>query len=174
MRPLAYHITWGTYGNRLHGDPRGTVDRTHRKRGSPVLGLDRERLEKEKSLMKFPPVRFTRDQRLFIETNIPKICEHGLWTYHICAAAIDHIHMVVSSPSDPRDIRRLAKRWMGQELSLHYRLPEGATWWSEGGSVRTVKDDAYLQSALPYVARQRATSRDERSREHLTAFELLL
>ncbi|MCH8164939.1 MAG: hypothetical protein IH889_04955 [Planctomycetes bacterium] len=26
--PLAYHITFGTYGTRLHGDPRGTVDRT--------------------------------------------------------------------------------------------------------------------------------------------------
>jgi hypothetical protein len=26
--PLAYHITWGTYGTRLHGDERGTVDRS--------------------------------------------------------------------------------------------------------------------------------------------------
>src|SRR5438045_3914517 len=26
MNLLAYHITWGTYGTRLHGDPRKTVD----------------------------------------------------------------------------------------------------------------------------------------------------
>jgi hypothetical protein len=26
--PLGYHITFGTYGTRLHRDPRGTVDRS--------------------------------------------------------------------------------------------------------------------------------------------------
>jgi hypothetical protein len=39
MRPLAYHITWGTYGTRLHGDKRGTVDRENNAFGTPVLGL---------------------------------------------------------------------------------------------------------------------------------------
>src|SRR2546421_11369035 len=42
-RPLAYHITWGTYGTRLHGDGRGTVDREHNEYGTPVLGPDPER-----------------------------------------------------------------------------------------------------------------------------------
>jgi hypothetical protein len=28
MRLLAFHITWGTYGTRLRGDRRGTVDRS--------------------------------------------------------------------------------------------------------------------------------------------------
>src|SRR5688572_26695020 len=37
---LAYHITWGTYGMRLHGDPRGTVDRDHNALGSPIIRRD--------------------------------------------------------------------------------------------------------------------------------------
>ena len=41
---LARHITWGTYGQRLHGDARGTVDREHNEYGRPVLGSDPERL----------------------------------------------------------------------------------------------------------------------------------
>ena len=40
MTVLAFHITWGTYGTRLHGDPRGTVDRNHNHFGDPVLGYD--------------------------------------------------------------------------------------------------------------------------------------
>src|SRR5688500_18791040 len=43
MNLLAYHITWGTYGTRLHGDPRKTVDRLHNQYGDPVLGYDEHR-----------------------------------------------------------------------------------------------------------------------------------
>jgi hypothetical protein len=39
-RPLAYHITFGTYGTRLHGDERGTVDRAMNKPGDPIIGAD--------------------------------------------------------------------------------------------------------------------------------------
>jgi hypothetical protein len=54
MKVIAYHITWGTYGTRLHGDPRGTVDREHNQRGSPILGFDEHRWEQEKQRLKFP------------------------------------------------------------------------------------------------------------------------
>jgi hypothetical protein len=40
-RPIAYHITFGTYGTRLHGDPRGTVDRSMNRPGDPIIGADR-------------------------------------------------------------------------------------------------------------------------------------
>ena len=33
--PLAYHITFGTYGTRLHGNERGSVDRAHNAPGEP-------------------------------------------------------------------------------------------------------------------------------------------
>jgi hypothetical protein len=38
--PLAYHITFGTYGTRLHGDERGTVERAHNVYGEPIVGMD--------------------------------------------------------------------------------------------------------------------------------------
>ncbi len=43
MRPLAYHITWGTYGTRLHEDSRGTVDRENNSFGTPIVGPDKFR-----------------------------------------------------------------------------------------------------------------------------------
>ena len=73
-RPLAYHITWGTYGTRLHGDARGTVDREHNEFGTPVLGRDPQRRREELERLKFPPIKLELDQRLFIQSILPSIC----------------------------------------------------------------------------------------------------
>src|SRR5437667_4426230 len=81
MKLLAYHITWGTYGTRLHGDPRGTVDRDHNQFGEPVLGFDQHRWEREKHNLKFPPVVFTRPRMILVESFLPAICHRGGWTH---------------------------------------------------------------------------------------------
>ena len=125
MKVIAYHITWGTYGTRLHGDPRGTVDREHNQRDSPILGFDEHRWEREKERLKFPPVCLTEEQRILAEFLIPKVCERGYWTYRRCAVGSDHVHVILTSPNDPETIRRLLKRWLGQELSCRYPLPDG-------------------------------------------------
>ena len=156
MKVLAYHITWGTYGTRLHGDPRGTVDRAHNTRGTPVLGFDEHRWEQQKSNLKFAPVYFSREQMRFIEEMIPIVCERGYWTYQTCAAGPDHVHAILSSPHDPETIRRLLKRYLGQELSAHW-LPDGATWWAESGSIKWICDDRYFTNAFTYVESQRAS-----------------
>jgi hypothetical protein len=81
MKLLAYHITWGTYGTRLHGDPRGTVDRQHNQYGEPVLTYDEHRWEREKSLLKFPLVIFERNEMIAVESLLPAICDRGGWIH---------------------------------------------------------------------------------------------
>ncbi len=165
MNLLAYHITWGTYGTRLHGDPRKTVDRQHNQYGDPVLGYDEHRWEREKSLLKFAPVIFTRPQMMIVESLLPSICARGGWTHRAGAAGPDHVHEILLSRNDPETIRRLFKRWLGQELT---RLLQGepgcpqpgtkATWWAECGSIRWIfqEDGDYYDNAIGYVGRQRA------------------
>src|SRR5882724_8374615 len=150
MRVLAYHITWGTYGTRLHGDPRGTVDRANNEYGTPVLGHDPDRLKREFENLKFPPVKFTIEQCMFAEDAIPAICERGHWKLHTCAAAPDHVHVVLSSEFNPETIRRLLKRWLGQELSTRWSLADGQTWWAEDGSIKWIYNDAYFGNAIGY------------------------
>jgi hypothetical protein len=161
---LAYHITWGTYGTRLHGDPRGTVDRSHNEPGTPVLGYDEHRWEREKSNLKFRPVFLTRPQMILIESLLPEICDRGHWTHITGAAGPDHVHEILRSPFDPETIRRLLKRWLGQELFERYKgepgCPQpgtGATWWAECGSIKWIDNDRYLTNATRYVTDQRAT-----------------
>ena len=165
MIVLAFHITWGTYGTRLHGDPRGTVDRTHNEFGTPVLGYDQHRWEREKENLNFDPVILTREQMIFIEQSIPKICQRGGWDYITCAVGPDHVHTILKSKVDPEKIRRLLKRWLTQELFKKYATepscPQpgtGASWWAECGSIRWIDNERYYENATRYVTDQRATA----------------
>ena len=153
--PLAYHMTVGTYGTRLHGDPRGTVDRSHNRPGDPILGRDEDWQKEELSLLKFDPVVLAAPQRGFIEGIVPAICQRGGWEYHIVAARADHIHVELSSKSEGQVVRRLLKRWLSEELSEHWPLPPGAVWWAECGSVKWIWDQWYFQNVYDYVRQQR-------------------
>jgi REP element-mobilizing transposase RayT len=156
MRVLAYHITWGTYGTRLHGDRRGTVDREHNELNTPVLGYDEHRWEQSRENLKYPPIRMTREQMLFIQEMIPKLCERGYWKHLADAAGPDHVHAVLTSEHNPETIRRLLKRWLTQELMKRWALVgEDRTYWAECGSIRWIGDDDYLTNAVKYVADQR-------------------
>jgi REP element-mobilizing transposase RayT len=160
MHLLAFHLTWGTYGTRLHGDSRNTVDRRHNQYGEPVLRFDEHRWDGEKSLLKFAPVYFDPPKMNVVESLLSAICECGGWKHIAGAAGPDHVHEILSSPNDPKTIRRIFKRWLGQSLSEHFgALPEGASWWAECGSIRwifAVHGD-YYENAIDYVNRQRAT-----------------
>ncbi|HEX4125794.1 MAG TPA: hypothetical protein VHY37_13795 [Tepidisphaeraceae bacterium] len=160
MKLLAYHITWGTYGTRLHGDPRNTVDRQHNQYGERVLGFDEHRWEREKTSLKFPPVLFTIAQRVIAESLLPEICQRGGWIHRTGAVGPDHVHVILTSQHDPKTIRRLFKRWLHQTLDDRLgHLPDRATWWAECGSTRWIfaEDGEYYANAIDYVTRQRAT-----------------
>lgn len=156
-RPLAYHITFGTYGTRLHGDERGTVDRRHNTPGEPVLGLKESWERIERSRMKFPPVRLAPEQRLWAEELIPPVCERGGWTYHVAACGPDHVHVLLSAEAGGNAVRRWLKTWLGQALLQRWSLEAGRRWWANGGSVKWVWDEAYFERAYAYIERQRAT-----------------
>jgi hypothetical protein len=55
-QPLAYHITFGTYGTRLHGDARGTVDRRMNEPGEPIIGSEPDWWRQEHGRLNFEPV----------------------------------------------------------------------------------------------------------------------
>jgi REP element-mobilizing transposase RayT len=155
--PLAYHITFGTYGTRLHGDYRATVVRTSNAPGTPVFREDPLRLKSERDRMQFNPVLFQQQQREFIEASIPSICQRGAWEYRIAAAGPDHVHVLLSAAAESGAVRKWLKRWLGETLSERWPLAPGRSWWADGGSVKSIWQEDYLQRAFEYIRRQRAT-----------------
>jgi REP element-mobilizing transposase RayT len=157
--PLAFHITSGTYGTRLHGDERGTVDRSMNQYGDRIIGRIDEWERMERDRLNFEPRIFTIDQMITIEWLIPEVCIRGGWQLHSCAAGPDHVHNILTANADGEAVRKWLKRWLGQELAKIYPLQEGETFWAECGSVKWIWTQEYLLRAIKYVRDQRATER---------------
>jgi len=154
-----WHITFGTYGTRLHGSTTPTVDKQHNERPKPFLPRNEIRVESDRERMNFPSRYFSRQQRLFIEVELPSICIRGGWSYRTCAAGPDHVHLLcdVVPAVHGEKVRRLVKRWLGQSLIKRWPLQQGSTWWAEEGSNIAIRDEAYLNNCYAYIFNQRTT-----------------
>ena len=152
-----WHITFGTYGTRLHGDIRPTVDRNHNRVGTPFLTPDSRRRALEHESLKFDSVYLTREQCLEAQARLPEICSRGGWTLRVCSASSDHVHLVLDIVPEVHGekARRLIKRWLGEALTARWPRAKGASWWAEEGSNKAVKDEEYLNNAYEYVLGQR-------------------
>ena len=156
-----WHITWGTYGARLHGSNRRTVDRRAAAIGDSFVERNEPREQAAKSIMRGNAVYLSDEQRCFIESTVVQLCDRGGWMLRTCAAAVegDHIHVVLDA--DPavhgEKIRRLLKRWLTQAMDERFDRPKSGTWWAVQGSNRVVDSDAYLNRVSPYIERQRST-----------------
>jgi len=154
-----WHITFSTYGARLHGDHRPTVDRAHNQRGTPYLAPDPVREARERAAMRYPPVVLTHDQRAFIEGVIPSICTRGKWELVLCAAGPDHVHTLLGAEeaTHGKEIRYWFKRWLTNSLNQRWSAPvrpDGSSWWCEAGSTKPVKDELYFANTLRYIRDQ--------------------
>ncbi len=156
-----WHITWGTYGTRLHGGERPTVDRNHNQLGDPFVYHDPDREARERNQMRAAPVHPTTQQQEFIERSIPELCIRGGWNLRTCSADHDHVHVLLDIPRNIHGerVRRILKRWLTQALDEHWSRPKSGTWWAEQGSNKVVRDDAYLNNVFPYIEKQRVENR---------------
>ena len=73
-QPLAYFLTWPTYGSRLHGDERGSVDREHNQPDTPMLDHNPKRLRWEREQMSLAPVILNDEERRIVAQTIQDHC----------------------------------------------------------------------------------------------------
>ena len=158
-----WHITFGTYGCRLHGADEPTVDRQHNQPGTPFLAPDPCRRRDEAQAMRGHGVHLSAGQRTAIEATIPTLCQRGRWDYLVCAAPgppdDDHAHVLLAA--DPavhgKTVRQWLKRWLTEELDAQWPRPMGGAWWAVGGSTKPVNDEQYLRNVYRYIGAQRST-----------------
>ena len=78
-RPHGYHITFGTYGARLHGSHKPHVDRDHNQYGAPLAPTDPDREQASRERMKQEPVTLTVEQRKCVEESIRELAARYRW-----------------------------------------------------------------------------------------------
>ncbi|MBN2562587.1 MAG: transposase [Phycisphaerae bacterium] len=136
--PLAYLLTWTTYGTWLRGDRRGYVGRTLRRRdgvapmrneyGTPYDADDGRTYNWDANALKSSPANLTQDQAV---CAAEAFCEVGARSgYELIRASVmsDHVHVLVSAhPDGKNEIFRRLKNVSAVRLTQRYGRPQPMT-----------------------------------------------
>lgn len=151
--PLAYFLTWTTYGTWLPGDERGWVERPGQFRPP-----DASRQADARSLLTEEACLLNSDQRRIVEETIAKHCILRGWHLHVVNCRSNHVHVVVTAPVPPGIVREQFKAWCTRRLKEQQRTENAGTprqvrlkWWTERGSARWLNDEDSLAEAIHYV-----------------------
>ncbi|HEX3999491.1 MAG TPA: type IIL restriction-modification enzyme MmeI [Pirellulales bacterium] len=151
--PLAYFLTWTTYGSWLPGDERGWVKKPGQFR-APDVKLQ------EAAQQRMTETALTLDtaQRRIVEDTITDHCGIRGWHLHAVNARTQYVHVVVSAPGrDPEDVMDQFKAWCTRRLKKRERSRQSTgenlrqNWWTQRGSKRWSNDADELEAASRYV-----------------------
>jgi REP element-mobilizing transposase RayT len=149
--PLAYFITFHTYGTWLHGDERGSIDREHNVPGTPCAAFNETRRRQARARLRYAPLTLDTAARVVVENAIASVGQHRGWTIHALAVVSNHVHVVVSAPVVPEQVMYAFKSWATRRLVEAGALPSGAPAWVRHGSTRYLWKGHQLQAACEYV-----------------------
>src|SRR5262249_37922141 len=149
--PLAFFITFRTYGTWLHGDRRGSVDRFHNRYGTPRLPPNTFRERYERNLLKQPPVRLNRPQRKVVMDAIREISKEKGWGLWAVNARTTHVHTVVSADWDGKKVRSALKARATKNMREQGCWREVYSPWAGRGSCRQLWRHQDVMNATVYV-----------------------
>ena len=150
--PIAYFLTWTTYGTWLSGDDRGWVD--HKDAGAhvPYKPANVALSAAMTKAMGQEAVRFSERQRTTVEESIRESCRLNNWTVHALGVRSNHVHVVLSSGNAaPEKVMTHLKAYASRALNDIFGPRR---WWTRHGSTRYVKTASSLFKAVEYVEHQ--------------------
>ncbi|NNE66208.1 MAG: hypothetical protein HKN33_06545 [Pyrinomonadaceae bacterium] len=150
--PLAYLISFRTYGTWLHGDSRGSTDRNNNVYGDPFYPVHPEWERMRQSQLKSSPVKLNRLRRKAVNDAVTETCILRKWHLIAKAARTNHVHVVVNigdkSPGAALNaLKAYATRKM-RELGLWNRKHSP---WAARGSKKRLWTEEDVDNAVDYV-----------------------
>ncbi|PWB46541.1 MAG: hypothetical protein C3F10_04890 [Dehalococcoidia bacterium] len=147
--PLAYFLTWRTFGTWLHGDDRGSVDRKHKTFGSPLLSPEPAFVQRNRNRMSGPAVVLNQRQRHLVDAAIRERCRHAGWVLLALNVRTNHVHAVVAASEPAEQVMVSLKAWATRRLRDD-GVAAGKI-WARHGSTRYIWDEAGLENTCLYV-----------------------
>lgn len=149
---IAYFITFSTYGARLHGDDRGSVDRHNNQLGAPFLQPDAEFERGRRSLMKMATYSLDASRRAVV---LAAICRHtGLraWPLYTVHVRTNHVHVVLTAPVAPERVMNELKAYCSRALKEVEPMAHEVKRWTRHGSTRWLNTPESIRDAVRYSA----------------------
>jgi REP element-mobilizing transposase RayT len=153
-RSRRYLITFTCYGNRLHGDESGSVDRNHNQYNTCLLDPDPHRLSSERQTMPQPPYLLDQESRDAVLRAIQQHCLYRGWNLLAAHIRTNHVHTIVEANVRPEVIMTELKLYASRELNRLSPDQSKRKRWSRHGSTRWLWKDDDVQAALQYVVEQ--------------------
>ena len=155
--PLAYFITFTTYGSWLHGRAPGSVDRLHNEVGTPFIPADQEREWAERQQLKESPYVLDEVRREVVLRTIQEVARHrgwALWALHVRS---NHVHAVVTAQATPEKVMADFKAYASRRL--RERLGETAerARWTQHGSTLYLWTEEEVAAKVEYTVNGQGT-----------------
>jgi REP element-mobilizing transposase RayT len=150
--PLAYLITFRSYGTWLHGDERGSVSRFRNQYKSPYLPAEKKWLRTNTKRLTQEIVLLDAEQRHCVESSANETCTIRKWKLYAINVRTNHVHLVVSIGDKKPEIALNAFK-----ANATRKMRENGCWdntrspWSDKGSKRRLWNEKSLARAVDYV-----------------------
>ena len=149
--PAGYLVTFTCYGERLHGDTRGSVERV-RHLGTPTkLVPDLARVERERRWLQGAPQTLDHRQRRVVAEAIQGVCDVKRWRLHALNVRSNHVHAVVSTHEAPEKVMTNFKLWSTRRLRENGLLDSTQKLWTRHGSTKYLLGEQDVIDAVCYV-----------------------
>lgn len=150
--PLAYLITFRTYGTWLHGDRRGSVD-THgwNTYGEPNKWADSDLVTEMMIRMKSEPFLLDGAMRRGVRLAIETVCSFRSYLLRALHVRTNHVHSVVTADLKPEQIAIAFKSNSTRVLRENRLVHPDQRVWSRGASTRYLWKTDHVEKAIDYV-----------------------
>ena len=149
--PLAYLISFRTYGTWLHGDSRGSIDRFNNVYGTPYILPNVRWLKYNEQQLKAPPLVLGARQRKIIEAAISETCNYRSWALLAFNIRTNHVHSVVAAPCKSEVVLNALKANATRMLRTDGFWEHDFSPWARKGSRRKLWNEKSVAQAIDYV-----------------------
>ncbi|SRR5216683_7788247 len=149
--PIAYFITFTTYGTWLHGRDPGSVDLQHNTPGTPVLSPDAAQERRCRAAMRQEPYVLDAARRRVVLQTIREVAAHRKWTLWAVHVRSNHVHVVITADCKPEKVMSDLKAWASRRLREQFGEEAVRDRWTEHGSTRWLNSNDSFQAAVRYT-----------------------
>lgn len=150
--PLAYLLTFRTFGTWLHGDDRMSIKRDGWNRyGHPRYPPNKtlERWMREE--MEQPSFLLSKKMRLIVEASIRQLCEKRNYPLKAINVRTNHAHVVLTAAEKPERISDALKACATRSLRQSGLVDRDVKIWSRGRSRRYLWKPRHVIAAIEYT-----------------------
>ena len=151
---MRYFITLACYGEHLHGDETGSVDRWHNVPGSRRVEADSQRASAERQRMNQAPYCLDPDSPSTVLDALREVCLHCGWNLLAAHVRTNHVHTVVEADVTPEKVLNDFKAYASRGLNRLGRDGSDRKRWARHGSTRWLWKHQDVRETIRYVVEE--------------------